>query len=101
LEYLIKLNRFRCLYVVAARVRRRIMPATTETEAVGTLRFAHPTNSAAVLSDGHFAHAGHAQIARRVILSHHFGIAEMTKSAASSTPSRLEQRDVTANRHET
>jgi hypothetical protein len=54
-----------------------------------------------ILPDGKFAHIGHAQIARRVTLSHHFCIAEIAKSAAHSAPSRLDTRDVTANRHET
>jgi hypothetical protein len=50
---------------------------------------------------GQFAHGRHAQIARRVISSHHFGIAEIPKSVTHSAPSRLDTRDVTANRHET
>jgi hypothetical protein len=53
------------------------------------------------LSDRRFVHIRHAQIARRVSLSHRFGIAEIAKSPAHSTPSRLDTRDVTANRHET
>jgi hypothetical protein len=38
--------------------------------------------SAAVLPDGQFAHIRHAQIARRVILSQRFCIAEIGKSLA-------------------
>jgi hypothetical protein len=54
-----------------------------------------------ILPDGQFAHGRHAQIARRVIWSHHFGIAEIAKSVAWSASSRLDTRDVAANRHET
>jgi hypothetical protein len=54
-----------------------------------------------ILPDGQFAHGRHARIARRVIGSHHFGITEIAKSVASSAPSCLDTRDVTANRHET
>jgi hypothetical protein len=43
----------------------------------------------------------HAQIARRAILSQVFWIAEMAKSAASSAPSRLGKRGVSADRHQT
>jgi hypothetical protein len=38
--------------------------------------------SAVVLPVGQFAHIRHAQIARRVTLSQHFGIAEIGKSLA-------------------
>jgi hypothetical protein len=51
--------------------------------------------------DGQFAHIGPAQIARRVILSHLFGIAEIRKSEIHSAPARLAKRDVSADRHQT
>jgi len=54
----------------------------------------HPTGLDQFLPDGQFAHGGHAQIARRVILSHHFCIAETPASAPHSRPSRLDTRDV-------
>src|ERR1700674_970338 len=45
-----------------------------------------------ICPDGQSAHACHAQIARRVILSQPDGIAVTPKSAADSTPSRLTKR---------
>jgi hypothetical protein len=53
------------------------------------------------LRDWQFANGGHAQIARRVILSHIFGFAEIGKPEIHSATARLATRDVLANRRET
>jgi hypothetical protein len=48
----------------------------------------------ALPDDGQFGHGRHAQIARRAILSHYFGIVEIGKSEIYSVPSCLDMRDV-------